>query len=83
MKGAVGRLIAIDPWGNGTCVLIAKGSDLQDPELVHGLQPKTVVVECLRLSPQTSTGWLEPGCVEAVRSQMANHSNTRWERSMA
>ena len=49
-KEAVGRSIAIDPWGNGTCVLIAKGSDLQDPELVHGLQPKTVAVECLRLS---------------------------------
>ena len=49
-KGAVGRLIAIDPWGNGTCVLIAKRSDLQDPELVHGLQPKTVAVECLPLS---------------------------------
>ena len=31
-------------------VLIAKGSDLQDPELVRGLQPKTVAVECLRLS---------------------------------
>ena len=40
-KGAVGGLIAIESWGNGTCVLIAKGSDLQDPELVHGLQPKT------------------------------------------
>ena len=26
-KGAVGRLIAIELWGNGTCVLIAKGSD--------------------------------------------------------
>ena len=26
-KGAVGRLIAIDPWGNGTCILIAKGTD--------------------------------------------------------
>ena len=43
-------MIAIDPWGNGTCVLIAKGSDLQDPELVHGLQPKTLAVERLRLS---------------------------------
>ena len=38
-KGAVGRSIAIDPWwGNGTSILIAKGTDLQDPELVHGLQ---------------------------------------------
>ena len=41
-KGAVGRLIFIDPWGNGTSILIAKGTDLQDPELVHGLQPKTL-----------------------------------------
>ena len=49
-KGAVGRLISIGPWGNGTCVLIAKGTDAQDPELVHGLQPKTVAVDCLRLS---------------------------------
>ena len=43
-------MIAIDPWGNGTCVLIAKGSDLHDPELAHGLQPKTIAIECLRLS---------------------------------
>ena len=42
-KGAVGRLIAVTPWQNGTTSLIAKGSDLQDP----GLQPKTVTVECL------------------------------------
>ena len=33
-KGAVGRLIAIDLWGNGTCILSAKGTDIQDPELV-------------------------------------------------
>ena len=40
-KGAVGRLIAIEPWGIGTCVLIAKGSDLNDPELaqVFNLRP--------------------------------------------
>ena len=31
IKGAVGRLIAIDPWRNGTCTLIAKGTDLHDP----------------------------------------------------
>ena len=35
-KGALGRLIALDPWGNGTSVLIAKGSAVQDPELVMG-----------------------------------------------
>ena len=66
-KGAVGRLISIDPWGNGTCTLIAKGADLQDPELVHGLQPKTFAVECLpKITPDGwhkdalkdfSTGW--------------------------
>ena len=36
-EGAVGRLIAIGPWGNGTCTLIAKGTDVQDPELAYGL----------------------------------------------
>ena len=50
LRGAVGRLISIDPWGNGTCILIAKGTDVQDPELVSGLQPKTVAVDCLCLS---------------------------------
>ena len=34
-KGAVGRLTSIDPWGNGTFLLIAKGADVQDPELVR------------------------------------------------
>ena len=59
IKEPVGRLIWIDLWGNGTCTLIAKGTDLHDPELVHGLQPKTVAVECLRLShPRiTPDGW--------------------------
>ena len=36
--------------GNGTCIFIAEGTDVQDPELVSGLQPKTVDVDCLRLS---------------------------------
>ena len=49
-KGAVKRFIAIDPSANGTCTLIAKGANVQDPELVYGLQPKIVAVECLRLS---------------------------------
>ena len=71
-KGAVGRLIAIDPWGNGTCILIAKGTDLQDPKLVHGFQAKTVAVECLRLShPRiTPDGWIK----EAVKDL-----STRWQ----
>ena len=79
-KGAVGRLIAIDTWGNGTCVRIAKGSDLQDPELVHGLQPKTVAVECLRLRQPRR---LELGCIEAICDPMADHSHTRQQRPMA
>ena len=49
-RGAIGRLIEVTPWQNGTTSLIAKGSDLQDPEITHGLQPKTVAVECLRLA---------------------------------
>ena len=58
-RGAIGRLIEVTPWQNGTTSLIAKGSDLQDPEIIQGLQPKTVAVECLRLSePRTiPEGW--------------------------
>ena len=58
-KGAVGRLVAIDPWENGTSILTSKDPDVQDPELAHGLQPKTVAVDCLRLSKprMTSEGW--------------------------
>ena len=58
-RGVIGRLIEVTPWQNGTTSLIAKGSDLQDPEIIHGLQPKTVAVECLRLSePRTiPDGW--------------------------
>ena len=65
------QLIAIDPWGNGTCVLIAKGSDLQDPELVHGLQPKTVAVECLRLSQPrvVPEGWNQDALKQFARWQ--------------
>ena len=58
-RGAIGRLIEVTPWQNGTTSLIAKGSDLQNPEIIQGLQPKTVAVECLRLSePRTvPEGW--------------------------
>ena len=61
--------------------LLLKKSDLQDPELVHGHQPKTVAVECLRLSQPrlVPDGWNQ----DEVRTQMADHSNTRWERPMA
>ena len=55
-------MIEVTPWQNGTTSLIAKGSDLQDPEIIHGLQPKTVAVECLRLAePRTiPEGWTKP-----------------------
>ena len=58
-KGAIGRLIGADPWVNRTCTLIAKGTDIQDLQLVNGLQPKTVAVDCLRLSKPAVTpeGW--------------------------
>ena len=71
-KGAVGRLIATDPWGNGASILLVKGTDLQDPELVYGLQPKTVAVECLRLShPRiTPDGWSK---------EAAKDFSTRWQ----
>ena len=71
-KGAVGRLIAIDPWANGTCTLIAKGTDVQDPELVSGLQPKTVAVVCLRLSKPriVPEGWTQ----DAIK-----HLAVRWQ----
>ena len=61
-RGAIGRLIAVNPWQNGTTSLIAKGSDLQDPEIIYGLQPRTVAVECLRLAaPRTiPSGWTKP-----------------------
>ena len=61
-RGAIGRLIEVTPWQNGTTSLIAKGSDLQDPEIIHGLQPKTVAIECLRLSgPRVvPEGWTKP-----------------------
>ena len=61
-RGAIGRLIEVTPWQNGTTSLIAKGSDLQDPEIIYGLQPKTVAVECLRLAaPRTiPSGWTKP-----------------------
>ena len=61
-RGAIGRLIEVTPWQNGTTSLIANGSDLQDPEITHGLQPKTVAVECLRLAePRTiPEGWTKP-----------------------
>ena len=61
-RGVIGRLIEVTPWQNGTTSLIAKGSDLQDPEIIYGLQPKTVAVDCLRLAaPRTvPEGWTKP-----------------------
>ena len=71
-KGAVGRLTATDPWGNGTSILIAKGTDLQDAELVYGLQPESVAVECVRPSKPriVPDGWSQ----DAVKD-LAN----RWQ----
>ena len=61
-RGAIGRLIKVNPWQNGTTLLIAKGSNLQDPEIIPGLQPKTVAVDCLRLSEPRliPEGWTKP-----------------------
>ena len=61
-RGAIGQLIEVNPWQNGATLLIAKGSDLQDPEIIPGLQPKTVAVDCLRLSepPLIPEGWTKP-----------------------
>ena len=67
-KSAVGRFTALDLWGNGTSTLIAKGTDVQDPELVTGLQPKTVAVDCLRLSKPrvTPEGWSKDATTMSV-----------------
>ena len=61
-RGAIGRLIEVTPWQNGMTSLISKGSDLNDPEILQGLQPKTAAVECLRLSgPRiVPEGWTKP-----------------------
>ena len=61
-RGAIGRLIEVTPWQNGTTLLIGKGSDLQDPEIIQGLQPKIVAVDCLRLSEPRliPEGWTKP-----------------------
>ena len=78
-KGAVGRLISIDPWGNSTCILIAKGADVQDPELVSGLQPKTGAVDCLRLSkPRIAPdGWTRDAVNNLANRWQAIYSNSR------
>ena len=39
-KGVLGRLIALDPWGNGTSVLIAKGSDFMILSLLGACNPR-------------------------------------------
>ena len=79
-KGVIGQLIGVDPWGNGTSILIAKGTHIQDPELVNGVQPKTVAVECLRLSKPVVTpeGWNKD-----AMTTVENHWNLRRKRPMA
>ena len=49
-----------------------KGTDLQDPELAHGLQPKTVWMSTLE-SCQDYTRWLVKGGCEGPLHQMADH----------
>ena len=75
-KGAVGRLIAIDPWGNGTCVLVAKGVT----SMIQSLYMVFAQDDCCRMSslePATSsTRRLEPRCIEAICVQMADHLHT-------
>ena len=68
-RGAIGQLIEVNPWQNGTTLLIAKGSDVQDPEIIPGLQPKTVAVECLRLSEPRliPEGWTKPALDSLAR----------------
>ena len=68
-RGAIGRLIEVNPWQNGTTLLIGKGSDVQDPEIISGLQPKTVAVECLRLSEPRliPEGWTKPALDSLAR----------------
>ena len=88
-KGDVGRLIAIDPWGNGTSILIAKGTDFQDPELVHGLQPKIEAVDCLRLSKprivpdEWSRDAVQKGKIDGSVWILARHNapRTLWEEA--
>ena len=41
LKGAAGRLLCVDLWGDGTCIILKKGCDLDDPEFIHELQPKS------------------------------------------
>ena len=75
-RGAIGRLIEVTPWQNGTTSLIAKGSDLQNPEIIQGLQPKTVAVECLRLSePRTiPEGWTK-SALDGLKERICGSSS--------
>ena len=31
----------VDLWGDGTCFLLKKGCDPEDPQFTHGLRPKS------------------------------------------
>ena len=66
--------VASYPWGSGACILIAKSTDVQDLEVVHGLQPKSVAIDWLHPSKPriVPDGWcygmlnarsLRDGCV--------------------
>ena len=60
-RGAIGWLIEVTPWQNGTTLLIAKGSDVQDPEIITGLQPKTVAVDLIVYGCQNHVTFLKVG----------------------
>ena len=62
LKGAVGRLLYVDLWGDGTCTLLKKGCDPNDPEFIRGLRPKSVSTNCIL------EGW-NPQAVETVAKQ--------------
>ena len=78
-RGAIGRLIEVTPWQNGTTSLVAKGSDLQDPVIIQGLQPKIVAVECLRLSEPriVPEGW-----TKSALTSMRKHAFVYKDRIM-
>ena len=38
LKGAVGRVLHVALWGDGTCILLKKGCDPDDPDFMYGLQ---------------------------------------------
>ena len=58
--------------GKWCLFLIAKGSDLQDPELAHGLQPKTVECFIAEIKPDLSVLAEEPTAYWGEAADPAN-----------